>query len=56
MTRQTVSLLQVYPSSSRDDSLVLLVLVPMYFQGQSSLVLAEEENCLVKKMGIDFTV
>lgn len=40
VTRQTVFLLQAYPSSSRDDSLVLLAPVPKYFQGQSSHVLA----------------
>lgn len=43
-TRQTVFLLQAYPSSSRDDLLVLLALVPKYFQGQSSHVLAGEEK------------
>lgn len=47
-TRQTVFLLRACPSSSRDDSLVLLVLVPKYFQGQSSHVLAAEESNQLK--------
>lgn len=44
LTKQTVFLLQAYPSSSRDDSLVLLVPVPKCFPDQSSHVLAGEEK------------
>lgn len=54
VTRQTVFLLQAYPSSSRDDSLVLLAPVPKYFQGQSSHVLAGEEKQLMKMKAMYF--
>lgn len=47
MVRYTVFLLQAYPSSSRDDLLVLLVLVLVCFQDQSSPVLARKKELIL---------